>query len=84
VHAKELLDMIQNHQMYALQLRPAVLDSSNSNVSEPLTSHSVIHADKRKSFPSALNTTFYWPGVKTVIHWGGGRMILPQSSGLKH
>jgi hypothetical protein len=57
--------------MYALQLRPAVLESSNTHVSEPSTSHSVIRADKGKSFPSSLNTTFYWPGVKTVIHWEG-------------
>jgi len=62
VHSKELLDMIQNHQIYALQLRPAVLNSSSAHVSEPLTSHIVIHADKGKSFPSSLNTTFYWPG----------------------
>jgi len=44
MHAKELLDVIQNHQMYAFQLRPAVLESSNVHVSEPSTSHSVIHA----------------------------------------
>lgn len=67
--------------MYALQLRPAVLENSNAHVSESSTSRSVIHADKERSFPSSLNTTLYWPGVKTG---GKGRMILPQSSGLKH
>lgn len=58
--------------MCSLRFRPAVLESSNTHVSEPSTSHSVIHADKGKSFLSSLNTTLYWPGVKTVIHWGGG------------
>lgn len=55
--------------MYALQLRLSILESSNAHVSEPSTSHNVIHADKGKSFPSSLNTTLYWPGVKTEIHW---------------
>jgi hypothetical protein len=71
--------------MYALQLRPAVPESSNTHVSEPSTSHSVIHADEGKNIPSSLNTTLYWPGVRTVMQLGGeGGMLLPQSSGLKH
>jgi len=41
-------------------------------LSEPSTSHSVIYAHKGKSFPSSLNTTLYWPGVKTVIFIGKG------------
>lgn len=68
MHARELRDIIINHQMYVLQLRPAVLESINAHVNELSTSHSVIHVGKGKRTHSSLNTILYWISVKTVIH----------------